>query len=228
MTQPDDTSGSNEFRLPADAPAQDVFDQTLSEILGKDNPHATAILSAVQRTLNQYHLAAQFEVHEILHEAYLRGKKKIQAGDLIHNPYAWLKATAFHVIYERKRKHRASATEPSVLEAMIADDRLSLMQQQVVQEEIDLLYQALHLLRAEDPYGTSLLCQRTVAGWSWGEISRWLVAEGHPVLNEAALRQRASRAKRRLREIFWQRVDTGQPPATKTPAPQPCKPTGRP
>ncbi|MEA5450535.1 hypothetical protein VB780_18290 [Leptolyngbya sp. CCNP1308] len=217
MSQPDDTSGFNEFRLPADAPAPDVFDQALSEILGQDNPHAYPILSAIQRTLQQYHLEAQFEAYEILHEAYLRGKRKLQTGEVIRNPYAWLKATAFHVIYERKRKHRTSATDPQVMEAVLPDYRLNLMQQQMLSEELDLLYQALHLLHQEDPAGTCLLYLRTVRGWSWSQISAWLSAEGQPATREAALRQRASRAKRRLHDIVWQSIDPSAPP------PLPCK-----
>jgi predicted RNA polymerase sigma factor len=217
MSQSDDTSGFNEFRLPADAPAQDVFDQALSDILGKDNPHAYPILRAIQRPLRQYHLADQYEVHEILHEAYLRGKKKLQAGEVIRNPYAWLRATAFHVIYERKRKHRSSSTDPQIMEAVLPDPRLNLMQQQVLLEELDLLYESLALMHQEDPEGTCLLYLRNVRALSWSQISHWLAAEGQAVPNEATLRQRASRAKRRLRDIFWQRVHEG---ATR-PDPQP-------
>lgn len=213
MSQPDDTSGFNEFRPPADAPAQDVFDQALSEILSKDNAHAYTLLSAIQRTLKQYHLDAQFEAHEILHEAYLRGKKKLQTGEVIRNPYAWLKATAVHVIYERQRQHRTSATDPQVMEAILPDYRLNLMQQQMLLEELDLLYHALHLLYQEDPTATCLLYLRTVRGWSWDQISQWLAAEGQPQASDVALRQRASRAKRRLQNIVWRRIDQGAPPA---------------
>ncbi|MGB3202557.1 MAG: sigma-70 family RNA polymerase sigma factor [Nodosilinea sp.] len=202
MSQSDDTSGLNEFCLPADAPAPDVFDQALSDILGQDNPYAYPLLSVIQRTLHQYHLSTQYEAHEILHEAYLRGKKKLQTGEVIRNPYAWLKATAVHVIYERKRKHRDSATDPQVMESALPDLRLNLMQQQIIAEELDLLYQALQRLNQEDPEATCLLYLRTVRDWSWSQISQWLMAEGHPVSTEAALRQRASRARRRLRDIF--------------------------
>ncbi|MBE9136512.1 sigma-70 family RNA polymerase sigma factor [Nodosilinea sp. LEGE 07088] len=202
MTQSDDTSGFQESHLPTDAPAQDVFDQVLSEILGQDNPRATPILSAIQRTLRQYHLDDQIEAYEILHEAYLRGKKKLQTGEVIRSPYAWLKSTAFHVIYERKRKQRSSATDPQVIEAVLADNRLNLMQQQVILEELDLLYQALARLNEEDPEGACLLYLHNVCDWSWRQISQRLVAEGQPLVAETTLRQRASRAKRRLREIF--------------------------
>ncbi|MEO1068827.1 MAG: hypothetical protein AAFW95_06855 [Cyanobacteria bacterium J06638_6] len=202
MSQSDDTSGFQESQLLTDTPAQDVFDQVLSEILGQDNPRATPILSAIQRTLRQYHLEEQFEVYEILHEAYLRGKRKLQTGEVIRSPYAWLRSTAFYVIYERKRKQRSSATDPHVIEAILPDNRLNLMQQQVIHEELDLLHRALARLNREDPEGTCLLYLRNVSGWSWSQISQQLVAEGQPVVAETTLRQRASRAKRRLREIF--------------------------
>lgn len=86
MSQSDDTSGFKEFRPPADAPAQDVFDQALSEILSKDNAHAYTLLTTIQRTLQQYHLDAQFEAYEILHEAYLRGKKSSRPEKLFATP----------------------------------------------------------------------------------------------------------------------------------------------
>lgn len=202
MTPSDDSSGNQELRLPTGSPAQDIFDQALTEILGKDNPRAVSILSSVQRTLRQYRLTAHLEAHEILHEAYLRGKKKLQSGETIHNAYAWLRRTAFHVIYERRRKyHRAGGTEPHILEAIVSDDHISLLQQLIVLEEIDLLYRALATLHQEDPDTTRLLYLKMVHNWSWSHIREWLIARGETPPSEATLRQRASRAKRRLREI---------------------------
>lgn len=204
MSPSEETSSFQTSQLPAESPVQDVFDQALGEILGKENPRAYSIMSAIQRTLNQYRLASHYEVHEILHEAYLRGKKKLQAGETIHNAYAWLRATAVHVIYERKRKCRAGTIEPHILEAVLLDDRVNLMQQQILSEELSLLYKALGLLQQEDPETTHILYLKTVEGWSWSQIREWQMANGEPAINEAALRQRASRAKRRLREIFLQ------------------------
>jgi predicted RNA polymerase sigma factor len=198
----DDTSGlNNEFCPPADAPALDVFDQALSDLLSPETSTPYPLLHVIQRTLRQYHLADQYEAYEILHEAYLRGKKKLRAGEAIRNPYAWLKATSVHVIYERKRKHRTSTTEPQVLEASLADPRLNLMQQQLLNEELDQLYAAMDCLHREDPEGACLLYLRLVRGLSWSQICQWRAAAGHPVTSEATLRQRASRAKRRLRDI---------------------------
>ncbi|MGF1570335.1 MAG: RNA polymerase sigma factor [Nodosilinea sp.] len=204
MSKTDDASGNQVCRSLSEASVPDVFDQALSEILGLDNPRAYSILSAIQRTLNQYRLASHVESHEILHEAYLRGKKKLQSGETIHNVYAWLKATAIHVIYERKRKARDGATEPHILEAVLPDNRVNLMQQQILSEELDLLYQCLGILHQEDPETTRLLYLRTVKGLTWNQIREVLIAQGEPSANEATLRQRASRGKRRLRDIYLQ------------------------
>lgn len=204
--KPKSEQRNDAIRLPDDAPVQDVFDQALSDILRKDNSYSYPILSAIQRTLRQYHLDGQYEAYEILHEAYLRGKHKIRAGEVIHNPHVWLRATSFNVIYERKRKHRDSTTEPQVLESVLTDPRLTLMQQQVQNEELDQLYQALHLLHQEDPKGTALLYLRIVRNFTWKQIQQWLVGQGEPNTKEVVLRNRASRAKRRLRDIFQQNV----------------------
>ena len=191
---------------PGDTPAEDIFDRALSEILSKDSPSGNAIIGAINRTLRQYRMADSIEVYEVLHEAYLRGKKKLQAGETVKNPNAWLRATSFNIIYERKRKHRDSATEPQVLESVLTDPRITLMQQQILTEELDQLHQALHLLQKEDPEGAVLLYLRTVRNLTWKQIQQCLVGQGEPNTTEVVLRNRASRAKRRLRDIFLQDV----------------------
>ncbi|TVP66545.1 MAG: hypothetical protein EA342_11560 [Leptolyngbya sp. LCM1.Bin17] len=201
MSSADQTPSNGPYLRPTACPIQDVFDRALANVLSQDNPQAYTLIRVIQSTLNQYRLGNHMEVFEVLHEAYLRGKKKLQAGETIHNAQAWLKATAIHVIYERKRKQRFSAVEPHLLEAMMADNGPHLLQMQMVREDLDLLYQALDQLHQEDPYATTLLYLKTVQGWTWNEISQWLAVQGQSVPSQAALRQRASRAKRRLRDL---------------------------
>jgi DNA-directed RNA polymerase specialized sigma24 family protein len=206
MRQSDGDSSYPEFRFFSASSSLDVFDQALTEILGQENPQAYSIMSAIQRMLKQYRLASQIEPFEILHEAYLRGKQKLQTGETITNVYAWLRSTAFYVISERKRKDRDGATEPHVLEAVVQDEHISPMQQQILAEELKLLYQSLAKLQQEDPASARLLALKTFQDWSWGDIRGWLISQGEPAASEATLRQRASRAKRRLREIFLQSI----------------------
>ncbi len=193
-----------EFRFFTAPSNLDVFDQALTEILGQDHPQAYSTMGFIQRTLKQYRLASQFEPFEILHEAYLRGKQKLQTGETITNAHAWLRSTAFYIISERKRKDRDGATEPHILDAIVVDERPNPMQQQILAEELKLLYQSLAQLRREDPASARLLTLKTFRDWSWGDIRAWLISQGEPAASEATLRQRASRAKRRLREIFLQ------------------------
>ncbi|NJL46907.1 MAG: sigma-70 family RNA polymerase sigma factor [Leptolyngbyaceae cyanobacterium SM2_5_2] len=204
MCQLNGVSSYPEFPWFNSSASLDVFDQALTEILSHENPQAYSILSAIQRMLRQYRLASQIEPFEILHEAYLRGKQKLQTGETITNAHAWLRSTAFYIISERKRKDRDGATEPHILEAIVLDERINLMQQQILAEELKLLYQALAKLQQEDPTSARLLTLKTFRDWSWGDIRDWLISQGEPAVSETTLRQRASRAKRRLREIFLQ------------------------
>jgi predicted RNA polymerase sigma factor len=206
MSPSDGVGSYPEFRFFPASSTPDVFDQALTEILGKANPQAYSIMSAIQRMLRQYRLTSHVEPYEILHEAYLRGKQKLKTGELITNAHAWLRATAFYVISERKRKDREGATEPHILEAIVLDERINLMQQQILAEELRLLYQSLAILEREDPASARLLALKTFQDWSWGDIRGWLISQGEPATSEATLRQRASRAKRRLREIFLQSI----------------------
>jgi DNA-directed RNA polymerase specialized sigma24 family protein len=236
MSQPDDASGLKNLQLPAqlpitepfesespvqdrleptsptqrifetEPPRPDILDQALTDILGKSNPQAYATIGVIQRLLAQYRLTAHTEAYEILHEAYLRGKKKLQSGETIHNAHAWLKATAFHIVSERKRKKRAGLKDPHILEETMPDHRENLLQQHILSEELELLYQALTILETEDPQTTQMLYFKTVEGWPWSRIREWLHSHGEEVSNEAVLRQRASRAKKRLREIFLQLI----------------------
>jgi DNA-directed RNA polymerase specialized sigma24 family protein len=202
------TSPAQDF-FETDPPAPDIFDRALTDILGKSNPQAYATISVIQRLLAQYRLTSHTEAYEVLHEAYLRGKKKLKTGEEIHNAHAWLKATAFHIISERKRKKRAGLKEPHVLAETMPDHRENLLQQHIISEELELLYQALTILESEEPQTTQMLYLKTVEGWPWSRVREWLYSQGEAVSNEAVLRQRASRAKKRLREIFFQLIDPG-------------------
>lgn len=185
----------------AEAVSQDVMDYALKEILTQRNPYAYSTLTTIERTLRQYQLSPRIEAYEVLNEAYLRGKKYLQTGD-IHNPYAWLKATAFRVVCERHRKLVADLLEPHLIDALEPDEGMAPLQRQILEEDYSTLHQALNRLRKEEPEATYLLYLRTLEEWSWAEIRTRLLAIHQQAPSEATLRQRASRAKKRLRQIF--------------------------
>lgn len=67
---------------------------------------AYSTISFIQKSLMQFNLARQFEAHEILNEAYVRGREFIRSGGIIRNPYSWLKSTSLNIIREISRKLR--------------------------------------------------------------------------------------------------------------------------
>ena len=198
----------------AEAVPQDVMDYALEEILTKRNPYAYSTLTAIQRTLRQYQLSPRIEAYEVLNEAYLRGKKYLQTGKDIRNPHAWLKATAFRVVCERRRKLVAGLLEPHLIDALEPDEGMNPLQRQILEEDYSTLNQALHQLREEEPEATYLLYLRTLEEWSWAEIRARLLAIHQQAPSEATLRQRGSRAKKRLRQIF---IEMTESPVSITP-----------
>lgn len=188
--------------LSSTSPDQDILDYAIEEILGNNNPYSYSVLTSIRFRLQQFKLTARIEAHEVLCEAYLRGKKYLQSGQQISNPHAWLKKTAFNIVRERSRRLRDHPTEPGILCDLVRDQREGPLSQQALREEIEAVIQALHTLRDEEPEAAELLYLRTIEKWSWQQIRQWLIDQGRTAPNEATLRQRGARAKKRLRRIF--------------------------
>jgi DNA-directed RNA polymerase specialized sigma24 family protein len=184
------------------SPSEDILDLAIEDILGKDNPSAYSTLTTIERSLRQFHLNSQIEAAEILAEAYLRGKKFLQSGQVINNPHAWLKKTAFNVIRERSRQCRKHRVEPYEEDKISEDPITNFVDIQELESDFADLRQAIKLLAKEDPKGAKLLYLKIIQGFSWQEIHDILLQQNQEVASLATLRQRASRAKKRLRHLF--------------------------
>lgn len=182
--------------------SEDILDLAIEDIMGKDNPSAYATLTAIERSLRQFHLNSRMEAAEILAEAYLRGKKFLQSGQTISNPHAWLKKTAFNVIRERSRQCRKHRVEPYEEDKVLEDPITNLVDTQEIENDLADLRRAIKLLAKEDPEGAKLLSLKIIQGLSWQEIHDILLQKNQEAANLATLRQRASRAKKRLRHLF--------------------------
>jgi DNA-directed RNA polymerase specialized sigma24 family protein len=183
---------------------EDDLDQAMLEVLGKDNPHAYSTLSFIQRSLWQFHLATLFEAHEILNEAYIRGKEFLRSGGMIHRPHAWLKSTSFNIIREHSRKQKKEQSlDPELVELIPCLKGLE--ESTITQEDISYrwksLLTSLQLLSAKNPEGAQLL-RLKAKGLSWKEIQQQLVQQQGDAPSESTLRQKASRAKKALRQIY--------------------------
>lgn len=183
---------------------EEALDTAVVEVVGKDNPHAYSTISFIQRSLMQFNLATQFEAHEILNDAYLRGRDFIRSGGIIRSPHSWLKSTSFNIIREISRKQkREPSIDPELVELIPC--LRSIGESVVCKEKIDnnwnMLMNAFKVLGQTEPVGARLLRLRT-QGLSWKEIHQQLVKEDGIAPSESTLRQRASRAKKALRKIY--------------------------
>lgn len=183
---------------------EDTLDAAVIEILGKDNPYAYSTISFIQRCLMQFHLATQYEAHEILNNAYLRGREFIESGGIIRNPHSWLKSTSLNIIRENSRRQkREPLIDPELAELIPA---FRVVEESVIgQEDIEYNWRALldslQELGRKDPEGARLL-RLKAQGLSWKEIHQQLVKEDGEAKSESTLRQKGCRATKMLRKIY--------------------------
>lgn len=192
--------------LPGFVEQQDCLDQAIEEILGKDNPSAYSVITAIERIIRQFKL--DIEAHGLLFDAYLCGKKALQQGKEIRSPQAWLKGTAYNLAREKSRKRkRTQAYSPELIDSLFADEGDSPMDIAILEEEIKAVFQTVERLRKEKPEIYTLLHQRIVEGLSWQEIKTFYEQQdGEENITEVALRQRFSRGRKYLRSIFHEVV----------------------
>ena len=185
-------------------PEPDTLDIALAEILGTGNSYAYSAIATVRRHLHSFRLTHQFEPHEILFEAYLRGKAAQRRGDHIRNPHAWLKSTAFNIVREQSRKARQRiVVSYEDNDYRTGDDTLNLLEKIDLTHEVKLLYKALREFEKENAATAQLLIWRTIEEMSWDDIeARLRATTSGDIPNQATLRQRVARGKKRVRHIL--------------------------
>jgi DNA-directed RNA polymerase specialized sigma24 family protein len=181
-----------------------ALDAAALEVLEKDNPHAYTTISFIHRSLMQFNLTTKFEAHDILNEAYVRGREFIRSGGIIRHPHAWLKSTSLNIIREISRKQKKEQLiDPELVELIPS---LKVIEDSIItHDDIDknwkALLSSLKALNSTDPKGARLL-RLQARGLSWKEIHEQLVKEDGEAPCESTLRQQASRAKKTLRKIY--------------------------
>ncbi|MBE9179467.1 hypothetical protein IQ268_12930 [Oculatella sp. LEGE 06141] len=191
--------------LPLTPPPEDVLDVAIREILMQDSPYAYSTFTTIQRYLRQFGLLPRVETHDILVEAYLRGKAVLRSGVVIRTPHAWLKRTAYNIVREKNRKLASQQpADPEVLDFLGRASYESWLSQETINHRLTVLWEAFETLRQSEPEGAELLELKTIRGLSWLEVQNHLQAQGRDVPNTDVLRQRACRAKKHLRQIFHQ------------------------
>ncbi|MGD1950107.1 MAG: RNA polymerase sigma factor, partial [Leptolyngbyaceae cyanobacterium] len=120
------------------------------------------------------------------------------------NPHAWLKRTAFNVVREKSRQAQRQASQSyEDIEYRVSAKPEYVLEAIDLRHEIDLLYKDLRALSREDDNTAQLLVWRTIEQLSWEQITSRLAALGETdIPNQATLRKRVSRAKKRMRHIM--------------------------
>ncbi|NJL22397.1 MAG: sigma-70 family RNA polymerase sigma factor [Leptolyngbyaceae cyanobacterium SM1_3_5] len=172
--------------------------------MAADSPLSYSFFSSIEARLRQFNLASRVEVVDILLEAYLRAKAKKQQGEVIHSPQAWLKSVCFNIVREQSRKlGKHQLTETEILEAwhtrMNHDQQVS---NELLDDRIQMMLDAFGILKRKNPESAELLQLKECEGLSWIAIQAHLIASGGDALNVETLRQRCTRARKQLRQIF--------------------------
>jgi hypothetical protein len=178
------------------------------EVLGKDNPHAYSTILFIQRCLMQFNLTTQYEPHEILNDAYVRGRAFLHSGGIIKNIHSWLKSTSLNIIRENSRRQkREPLIDPEVAELIpcLRTLRDSVISQEDIDNKWNTLMNSLIVLSHTDPEGTRLL-RLKAQGMTWKEIHQQLVKEDGEAASESTLRQKGCRATKTLRKIYCSKI----------------------
>lgn len=171
------------------------FDAEVLELLRSRNSSGRLTFVFVKRELRNFHLDNLYQEAWVLNEAYIRGVKRIATGEVIRNPTAWLKGTAYHIIRELSREHQKLAP----LKEDIPDAPQSTISSVDLEDDFTTLRMAFQLLSPQDQ---RLLNLKIVENRSWKEIRNILRIEGVGDFPETALRKRKERALIRLRKKY--------------------------
>lgn len=149
----------------------------------------------IKRTLKQFHLNNTC-VGDVISEVYLRGVKLIDSGKEIRNPGAWIRVTAYNVIREMHRQKQQEHPNSELVEL-----KVSPQETEHNQEKEQNFLKLKHLLQSLKEKDRQILELRFFQDKSWQEVTDYLNSRGESLTN-ATVRQRGSRALKRLKKVY--------------------------
>ncbi len=165
---------------------------TISDL--KDRKSSIVLAHSIKRSLKQFHLE-QVDFYDVVSEVYLRGINKINSGENIKNPGAWIRVTSSNVIREMSRQQQKEQANSKVVEVKIAPKSCEENNNVL----LGILNQSLvHLSEKE----RQILELKFFQNLSWKEIVEYLTSTGE-ILNEGNARKKGSRALKKLKKAFF-------------------------
>lgn len=179
--------------------AQASFLSQVSEILSPHNSQGDSLLGYVRRTGQQLALS-DVDVREVISEATTRGLRHIQnRQEAIHNPQAWLRKVCAYILYDlvkdEKRTRELKLKNTSSLD-IGTPDSFSKIESEETRKALQVAFTQ---LSKEDQ---KILNLRFYEGMDYRDIQRYYFGKTGIEVKIPTLRQRESRALKRLRAKF--------------------------
>ncbi|GEM_PF-1911587 len=159
-------------------------------------------------------LSSFYQANDVIHDAYLIGCERIQKGQDIPNPEAWMRKTIQNLCFQIGRKMKRQQCHVSLdspsrdsdgsdsfsLKEKVPSEKYiasidALIKDEENKQQLQLLQQALKELNEEE---RKLIKLRIIRKLSWKEIARRLDFHG----NLNTLTQKGSRAGKKLRNKY--------------------------
>lgn len=151
---------------------------------------ASQVILAVQYYLKQFNLQ-NCEVADILIEVYLRGRRKIERGEFLTHPMAFIRVVSRNIIREQfRRNQRLWTVGDFEIEYFLPSENLS---DRYLDEKTIAALTAFHNLKESDRQAIELHYLQHLA---WAEVAALLK------LREPTVRQKGRRALNRLRQAY--------------------------
>ncbi|MGD1702330.1 hypothetical protein [Dapis sp. BLCC M229] len=85
----------------------------------QDRESLIVLAHYIKRSLKQFHLE-QVDFYDVVSEVYLRGTNKINFGENIKNPGAWIRVTSYNVIREMSRQQQKEQADSEFIERQVS------------------------------------------------------------------------------------------------------------
>jgi DNA-directed RNA polymerase specialized sigma24 family protein len=185
---------SNHLKVDQTQTACQHFEAVFLELFSDESSSGRLLLVFIKRTLRVFHLNGAYNEAYIVNEVYIRGRDRIQAGEVIRNPPAWMRQTAYNLIRELKRDQQKS----SPFEDCMAEVIQSPVPIAELEDDLATLRVSFQLLDPKDQKILNLWAK----GLPFEEIRTTLRLDGKGDYDPATLRKRKERALSRLRRQF--------------------------
>ncbi len=194
MTNPPLTPNNKEKQL-------ELLAKVVNNTLSQEWDESTRkIFFFIKRSLRQFKLDGQLQESDILIDAYLRARKKIESGKSIQNMSAYLNRVCFNIIREKSKKQKKSEyLYIRLINNGYGHQDTTFGTDNTADYRITTLLKALDKLNTKD---LEIIQLHILEELSWQEISKNLSLSKGKNIAESTLRKRGSRALKRLREAY--------------------------